>query len=101
MTITEVRHENGSVTKKIVLSIDENDALEKAHSIVSSRYQALGITQSAWEKEHLEYSLLGILRFEGISNMLTWAKTAKITSGKHQLARGYKKNSSFLHFGQL
>jgi len=78
------------VTEKIILSSEENDALDKAHRIASSRYQTLGITQSAREKECLEYSLLGILRFEGISNMLNWVKTARITYGKQsQPLRGY------------
>ena len=49
----------------------------------------MGLEQTAWEKEHLEYALQGRLRFDGLEGMLNWARTAVISKGKSSTPRGY------------
>lgn len=90
MTIKRKIEANGAITDTIKLTDEENHAIDNAHAIVAARYKELGLEQEAWEKEHLEYALLGILRYEGIAAMLHWAKTAIISSKASGIAsRGY------------
>lgn len=69
---------NGARTDHVTLTDEENKAVDEAHKIVAERCKELGLTQSTWETEHLEYYLLGLLRFEGMDSMLHHARTAKI-----------------------
>lgn len=89
MTIVRRIEENGAVTDVITITDEENAAIDQAHDIVAERYKQLGLVQSQWEKEHLEYALQGLLRFEGIEGMLNWARTAKISKGKCSTPREY------------
>ena len=89
MTIVRRIEANGAVTDVITITEEENAAINQAHEIVAERYKKLGLEQSPWEKEHLEYALQGLLRFEGIDGMLNWARTAKISKGKSSTPRGY------------
>lgn len=90
MTIKRKIDANGAITDTITLTDEENHALDNAHAIVAARYKELGLEQDAWEKEHLEYALLGLLRYEGIEAMLYWAKTAIIRKKAGSVAcRGY------------
>lgn len=65
MTVERKADENGAVTEIIVMTKEENAAIGRAHKIVAERYKQLGMEQTAWEKEHLEYALQGKLRFDG------------------------------------
>lgn len=80
---------NGTVTDIIRLTDEENKAIDEAHKIVAERYKQLGLLQTDWEKEHLEYALQGRLRFDGIEGMLHWARTAIISKEKSSAPRGY------------
>ena len=77
------------VPYKNTITEEENAAIDQAHEIVAERYKQLGMEQTAWEKEHLEYALQGRLRFDGIEGMLNWARTAVISKGKSSTPRGY------------
>ena len=81
--------ENGGITDVITITEEENNAINKAHEIVAARYKELGLEQTSWEKEHLEYMLQGKLRFDGIEEMLNWARTSIISKGKSSTLRGY------------
>ena len=70
MKIERKIEENGGITDVITLTEEENNAIDEAHKIVAERYKKLGLEQTAWEKEHLEYVLQGRLRFDGIEEML-------------------------------
>lgn len=89
MKIERKTEENGGITDVITLTEEENNAIDEAHKIVAERYKKLGLEQTAWEKEHLEYVLQGRLRFDGIDEMLNWARTANISKGKSSAPRGY------------
>ena len=89
MNIERKIEKNGAITDIITLTEEENRAMDKAHEIVAERYKQLGLVQSSYEKESLEYALLGKLRFEGIQDMLSWANTATISNGKSSITRGY------------
>jgi len=89
MTVERRVEKNGAITDIITITDDENAAIDQAHSIVAERYKSLGLEQTAWEKEHLEYAFQGILRFEGVERMLDWARTAIISKGKSSTPRGY------------
>lgn len=69
---------NGAITDVITITDEENAAIEQAHKIVAERYKQMGLKQTAWEVEHLEYALQGKLRFDGVEEMLNWARTADI-----------------------
>lgn len=89
MQIKRIVDENGAITDVITLTAEENAAIDQAHAIVADRYKELGLEQTTWEKEHLEYALQGRLRFDGIEGMLNWARTAKISIRKSSTPRGY------------
>jgi len=89
MKIERRIEENGAITDVITITDEENAAIDQAHEIVAERYKQLGLEQTAWEKEHLEYVLQGRLRFDGIEGMLNWARTATISTGKRSPLRGY------------
>lgn len=89
MTVERCIEENGAITDVITITDEENAAIDQAHEIVAERYKQMGLEQTAWEKEHLEYALQGRLRFDGIEGMLNWARTATITTGKRSTLRGY------------
>lgn len=82
MTIERKTDAKGAVTEVIKLTAEENSAINDTHLIVEARYKELGLQQTDWEKEHLEYSLQGLLRYEGIDAMLNWARTAIIRKEK-------------------
>ena len=89
MKIERKIEENGGITDVITLTEEENNAIDEAHKIVAERYKKLDLEQTAWEKEHLEYVLQGRLRFDGIEEMLNWARIANISKGKSSTPRGY------------
>lgn len=89
MKIERRVEENGAITDVITITEEENAAIDQAHEIVAERYKQLGMEQTAWEKEHLEYALQGRLRFDGLEGMLNWARTAVISKGKSSTPRGY------------
>lgn len=80
---------NGAITDIITLTNEESAAIDRAHEIVSERFRKLGIEMTPWEKEHLEYALLGRIRFDGVEGMIAWARMATIAEGRERLARGY------------
>ncbi len=89
MTVERKADENGAVAEIIIMTDEENVAIDRAHEIVAERYKQLGMEQTAWDKEHLEYALKGKLRFDGVEEMLRWAKTAAISKRKGSTPRGY------------
>lgn len=89
MQIKRIVDQNGAITDVITLTAEENAAIDQAHAIVGDRYKELGLEQTASEKELLEYALQGRLRFDGIEEMLNWARTAKISIRKSSTPRGY------------
>ena len=89
MTVERNADENGAVTEIITMTDEENAAIDRAHEIVAERYKQLGMEQTAWEKEHLEYALRGKLRFNGIEEMLRWAKTVVISKRNGSTPRWY------------
>lgn len=89
MTVERKTDENGAVTEIVTMTEEENAAIDRAHEIVTERYKQLGMEQTAWEKEHLEYVLQGKLRFDGVEEMLCWAKTVAISKRKGSTLRGY------------
>lgn len=80
MKIERRVEENGAITDVITITEEENAAIDQAHEIVAERYKQMGLEQTAWEKEHLEYALQGRLRFDGVEGMLNWARTAVISN---------------------
>ena len=80
MKIERRVEENGAITDVITITEEENAAIDQAHEIVAERYKQMGLEQTSWEKEHLEYALQGRLRFDGIEGMLNWARTAVISN---------------------
>lgn len=72
MKIERRVEENGAITDVITITEEENAAIDQAHEIVAERYKQMGLEQTAWEKEHLEYALQGRLRFDGVEGMLNW-----------------------------
>lgn len=89
MTVERNADKNCAVTEIIIMTDEENAAIDRAQEIVAERYKQLGLEQTAWEKEHLKYALQGKLRFDGIEEMLRWAKTAMIGKRKGSIPRGY------------
>lgn len=89
MTVERKADENGAVAEIIIMTDEENVAIDRAHEIVAERYKQLGMEQNAWDKEHLEYALQGKLRFDGVEEMPRWAKTAAISKRKGSTPRGY------------
>ena len=69
---------NWTTTETIILSDEEKEAINEAHEIVVQRYKDMGLIQQPWEKDHLEYRFLGILRYEEIEAMLNFARTARM-----------------------
>ena len=89
MTVERKIDENGAITEIVTMTEEENAAIDRAHEIVAERDKQLGMEQTAWEKEHLEYALQGKLRFDGVEEMLCWAKTVAISKRKGSTLRGY------------
>lgn len=89
MTIERKIDANGAVTYIVKVTTEESKAIDEAHTIIAERYKQLGIEQTAWDKEHLEYALQGRLRFDGVEAMLNWAKTVTIIEKKNNPPRGY------------
>lgn len=89
MTVVRNADKNCAVTEIIIMTDEENAAIDRAQEIVAERYKQLGLEQIAWDKEHLEYALQGKLRFDGVEEMLRWAKTAAISKRKGSTPRGY------------
>ena len=89
MKIERKIDELGRTTDAIRLEAEEEKALDLAHSIVAERSNAAGIVFDTADKEYHEWMFLGILRFEGVEALLTFARTAEIGRPKRQRIRGY------------
>lgn len=50
MTVERKADENGAVAEIIIMTDEENAAIDRAQEIVAERYKQLGLEQIAWEK---------------------------------------------------
>ena len=78
MKIERRVEENGAITDVIAITEEENAAIDQAHEIVAERYKQMGLEQTAWEKEHLEYAhspgdLEKALAAAGFQKIRLWA----------------------------
>lgn len=90
MTVERIVAEDGSVTEVPHLTPDEVKLLWECKIAVIQRYDEAGevLTQSSIEL--LNYSMLGILRFEGEQRLKEYVQNARLNrKKKSSISRGY------------
>lgn len=76
----------GAITDSVHLTVEENDTLDKAQEIIRNRAEREKVSLN---KDAVKWSLLGVLRAEGIEAMLKYARNAKIQRPRVTRAVGY------------
>lgn len=90
MTVERVVSENGAVTETPQLTPDEVKLLWECKIITIQRYEEAGEVLTKASLELLDYSMLGILRFEGEQRLREYVQNAKLQrKKKSSIPRGY------------
>ena len=90
MTIERIVSENGAVTEIPHLTPDEVKLLWECKIITIQRYDEAGEVLTKSSLELLDYSMLGILRFEGEQRLREYVQNAKLQrKRKSSIPRGY------------
>ena len=90
MTIERIASENGAVTEIPHLTPDEVKLLWECKIITIQRYDEAGEVLTKSSLELLDYSMLGILRFEGGQRLREYVQNAKLQrKKKSSISRGY------------
>lgn len=87
MTIERTVSETGAITEHIVLSQEEERAMDEAHRIIEERALSEG---AQYDYEMVEWWLQGMLRSGGIDSILKAAKTTPFQrDSKPKVTVGY------------
>ena len=90
MTVERIVSENGSVIEIPHLTPDEVKLLWECKIITIQRYDEAGEVLTKSSLELLDYSMLGILRFEGEQRLREYVQNAKLQrEKKSSISRGY------------
>ena len=90
MTVERVASENGAVTEIPHLTPDEVKLLWECKIITIQRYDEAGEVLTKSSLELLDYSMLGILRFEGEQRLKEYVQNEKLKrKKKSSIHRGY------------
>lgn len=90
MTVERVVSENGAVTEIPHLTPDEVKLLWECKIITIQRYDEAGEVLTKSSLELLDYSMLGILRYEGEQRLREYVQNARLQrKKKSSIYRGY------------
>lgn len=90
MTVERIVAQDGSVTEVPHLTPDEVKLLWECKITVIQRYNDAGETLTKQSLELLDYSMLGILRFEGEQRLKEFVQNARLNmKKKSSTPRGY------------
>ena len=90
MTVEKVVSENGAVTEIPQLTPDEVKLLWECKITAIQRYDEAGEVLTKSSLELLDYSMLGILRYEGEQRLREYVQNARLQSEKKSSTpRGY------------
>lgn len=90
MTVERVVSENGAVTEIPQLTPDEVKLLWECKITAIQRYDEAGEVLTKSSLELLDYSMLGILRYEGEQRLREYVQNAKLQrKKKSSIPRGY------------
>lgn len=90
MTVERVVSENGAVTEIPQLTPDEVKLLWECKIITIQRYDEAGEVLTKSSLELLDYSMLGILRYEGEQRLREFVQNARLQrKKKSSISRGY------------
>ena len=90
MTVERVVSENGAVTEIPHLTPDEVKLLWECKIIAIQRYDEAGEVLTKSSLELLDYSMLGILRYEGEQRLREYVQNARLQRKKKSgTPRGY------------
>lgn len=90
MTVERVVSENGAVTEIPHLTPDEVKLLWECKITAIQRYDEAGEVLTKSSLELLDYSMLGILRYEGEQRLREYVQNAKLQrKKKSSISRGY------------
>ena len=90
MTVERVVSENGAVTEIPQLTPDEVKLLWECKITAIQRYDEAGEVLTKSSMELLDYSMLGILRYEGEQRLREYVQNAKLQrKKKSSIPRGY------------
>ena len=90
MTVERVVSENGAVTEIPHLTPDEVKLLWECKITAIQRYDEAGEVLTKASLELLDYSMLGILRYEGEQRLREYVQNAKLQrKKKSSIPRGY------------
>ena len=90
MTIERIVSDNGAVTELPHLTPDEVKLLWECKIITIQRYDEAGELLTKSSLELLDYSMLGILRFEGEQRLREYVQNARLQrKKKSSIPRGY------------
>ena len=90
MTVERVVSENGAVTEIPHLTPDEVKLLWECKITAIQRYEEAGEVLTKASLELLDYSMLGILRYEGEQRLREYVQNAKLQrKKKSSIPRGY------------
>lgn len=90
MTVERVVSENGAVTEIPQLTPDEVKLLWECKITAIQRYDEAGEVLTKSSLELLDYSMLGILRYEGEQRLREYVQNARLQrKKKSSISRGY------------
>ena len=90
MTVERVVSENGAVTEIPQLTPDEVKLLWECKITAIQRYDEAGEVLTKSSLELLDYSMLGILRYEGEQRLREYVQNARLKrKKKSSISRGY------------
>ena len=90
MTVERVVSENGAVTEIPHFTPDEVKLLWECKIITIQRYEETGEVLTKASLELLDYSMLGILRYEGEQRLREYVQNARLQrKKKSSIPRGY------------
>ena len=90
MTVERVVSENGAVTEIPQLTPDEAKLLWECKIAAIQRYDEAGEVLTKSSLELLDYSMLGILRYEGEQRLREYVQNARLQrKKKSSIPRGY------------
>lgn len=90
MTVERIVSENGAVTEIPQLTPDEVKLLWECKITAIQRYDEAGEVLTKSSLELLDYSMLGILRYEGEQRLREYVQNARLQrKKKSSISRGY------------
>lgn len=76
MTINRLIEPDGSINDHIYITKTESDAIDHCHEILKIRFIERGELYTEVQRERCEWWLQGILRYDGVKQMICAAKNA-------------------------